>query len=359
MGQPPPRPLASRCRDDHRRSVAVATALPLAACSSPAPGRARRPLRRTGSRRAPRPPPPRRRRRRAPTTPALPGLPRAPCWRSRSTTRPGPVRGSGIERAEVVYVEPVEGGLTRLLAVFSTGAGDLPPEVGPIRSARETDVALLANWGRVALAYSGGSAFTRSVVDQANLAAIPYDAATQGYRRAGDRRAPYNVIGNTQALLARAGTGADHRRPRVPVRARRDRRSPAASVTDRVAGLHGSPSPGTPRAAGTSSPPTAGPTSPPAGRGSAPPPWSLQEVPARLSENRDVNGAQTPVVDLVGPRPGDRAPRRPGLARRVVPAGPRLADRLHGRGRTASPSPWRPGRCGCCWCPAGQAVTVG
>src|SRR5436190_6287731 len=46
----------------------------------------------------------------------------------------------GIDKAAVVYVEPVEGGLTRLLAVFSTGAGALPGEVGPIRSARESDV---------------------------------------------------------------------------------------------------------------------------------------------------------------------------------------------------------------------------
>ena len=29
----------------------------------------------------------------------------------------------------------------------------------------------------------------------------------------------------------------------------------------------------------------------------------LQEVPARLSENRDVNGAQTPVVEVVGHGP--------------------------------------------------------
>ncbi|MDQ6896348.1 MAG: hypothetical protein M3171_07070 [Actinomycetota bacterium] len=45
-------------------------------------------------------------------------------------------------------------------------------------------------------------------VDGVDLAAIPADASTKGYRRAGDRKAPYNVIGDTRALLARAGTGA-------------------------------------------------------------------------------------------------------------------------------------------------------
>ena len=67
----------------------------------------------------------------------------------------------GLNKADIVYVEPVEGGLTRLLAVFSSR---MPPEVGPVRSARESDVDLLANYGRVALAYSGGSAYTVRVL---------------------------------------------------------------------------------------------------------------------------------------------------------------------------------------------------
>ena len=167
--------------------MAVATALALAACSSPAPesgpttaAAAPAPTSTSTSTTTTTPPP-------SPTTPALPGLPGGTVLAVKIDNTAGARPRLGIERAEVVYVEPVEGGLTRLMAVFSTGAGDLPPEVGPIRSARETDVALLANWGRVALAYSGGSAFTRGVVDRANLASIPYDAGTQGYRRAGDR----------------------------------------------------------------------------------------------------------------------------------------------------------------------------
>ena len=50
----------------------------------------------------------------------------------------------GLDRADVVYVEPVEGGLTRLLAVFSRHQA---PEVGPVRSGRETDVTILAQLG--------------------------------------------------------------------------------------------------------------------------------------------------------------------------------------------------------------------
>ena len=41
----------------------------------------------------------------------------------------------GVDAADIVYVEPVEAGLTRLLAIY---ASTLPPEVGPVRSARES-----------------------------------------------------------------------------------------------------------------------------------------------------------------------------------------------------------------------------
>ena len=47
---------------------------------------------------------------------------------------------------------PVEGGLGRILAVFSSR---FPPVIGPVRSAREADLELLAQFGRPAFAYSG------------------------------------------------------------------------------------------------------------------------------------------------------------------------------------------------------------
>jgi Protein of unknown function (DUF3048) N-terminal domain len=39
---------------------------------------------------------------------------------------------TGLSQADIVYVLPVEGGLTRLLAIFSSHP---PPVVGPVRSA--------------------------------------------------------------------------------------------------------------------------------------------------------------------------------------------------------------------------------
>ncbi|MBF6351910.1 DUF3048 domain-containing protein [Nocardia flavorosea] len=49
---------------------------------------------------------------------------------------------AGLAAADMVCVEPVEGGLSRLAAVFSA---DKPPLTGPVRSTRETDLTLLTS----------------------------------------------------------------------------------------------------------------------------------------------------------------------------------------------------------------------
>ena len=60
----------------------------------------------------------------------------------------------GVADADVVFVEQVEGGLTRLIAVFHT---TLSTEVGPVRSVRSTDAQLLPAFGRPALVFAGGA----------------------------------------------------------------------------------------------------------------------------------------------------------------------------------------------------------
>ena len=48
---------------------------------------------------------------------------------------------AGLDRADIVYIEEVEYGITRLAAVFSS---NVPQRIGPVRSARITDIDLLA-----------------------------------------------------------------------------------------------------------------------------------------------------------------------------------------------------------------------
>ena len=72
----------------------------------------------------------------------------------------------GLEDADIVYIEQVEGGLTRLAAVFSSV---IPERVGPVRSARISDIEILSQFGRVAFAYSGAQRKLLPVIAAANL----------------------------------------------------------------------------------------------------------------------------------------------------------------------------------------------
>jgi len=115
---------------------------------------------------------------------------------------------TGVEDADVVYVEPVEGGTTRLLAVFSSR---LPASVGPVRSARESDVTVLAAYGRPALAFSGSAPELAGTLAGASLVPLTPQTAADAFRRDGDRRAPVNLYADPAALLRAAGDASPAR----------------------------------------------------------------------------------------------------------------------------------------------------
>jgi len=77
---------------------------------------------------------------------------------------------TGLNSADLVYVIQVEGGLSRYLAVFDSA--NAPARVGPVRSARQTDIPLLAPFGRVGLAYSGAISGLLPDLAAANLQTI-------------------------------------------------------------------------------------------------------------------------------------------------------------------------------------------
>jgi hypothetical protein len=108
---------------------------------------------------------------------------------------------SGLNDADVVYCEQVEGGLTRLLAVFSSTT---PTTVGPVRSARTSDIELLGQYGRVALAFSGANSGVMAAVRAANLQDDAYDYLTSAYHFDKSRPAPYRFLVDTAAVLAQA-----------------------------------------------------------------------------------------------------------------------------------------------------------
>jgi len=108
---------------------------------------------------------------------------------------------TGLTRADIVYTLPVEGGLSRFLAVFSS---HYPRVIGPVRSAREDDLELLRQFGRPAFAYSGATAALLPYIHATARIVDLYAGTTRGYYRDNNRIAPYNLYAHTKQLLAQS-----------------------------------------------------------------------------------------------------------------------------------------------------------
>ncbi|MEK6649283.1 MAG: DUF3048 domain-containing protein [Actinomycetota bacterium] len=107
----------------------------------------------------------------------------------------------GIDQADVVYIEQVEGGLTRLAAVFSS---IIPIRIGPVRSARISDIDLLAQYGHVAFAYSGAQQKLLPVIAAANLENLGAQRESPLiYTRDPARIAPVDMVLRADLLMAK------------------------------------------------------------------------------------------------------------------------------------------------------------
>lgn len=94
----------------------------------------------------------------------------------------------GLEAADVVTEELVEGGSTRLAAFFWS---ELPDVAGPVRSMRASDIGIVKPAG-AAIVASGGAGPTRARVEGAGIETF-LDGAT-GYARDDARTAPYDLM---------------------------------------------------------------------------------------------------------------------------------------------------------------------
>jgi hypothetical protein len=115
----------------------------------------------------------------------------------------------GLDKAALVYQELVEGGATRFVAVFS-GAPDV--EVGPIRSARQSDLELLQQFGPIGLGFSGANAGVAGIIAKAVRAGtvtdVSYNAVTRAYRLGEQRSDARNFFTNpSQLAAAKPGAG--------------------------------------------------------------------------------------------------------------------------------------------------------
>jgi hypothetical protein len=103
---------------------------------------------------------------------------------------------TGLKQASSIVEMPVEGGLTRLMLVYDSTD---PGQVGPIRSARDYFVKIAESMNAV-LVHDGGSPGAMIAIAHGALPTL--DALHRGdlFERAGQRKAPYNLYSQGDAL---------------------------------------------------------------------------------------------------------------------------------------------------------------
>jgi hypothetical protein len=119
----------------------------------------------------------------------------------------GPI--TGVDRADVIYEYVVEGGITRLVAVFNS---NVPDRIGPIRSVRRTEASIVSPLGGV-FAFSGGAQYALNSIDAAPVVRVDEGSAGAGMFRDPKGYPPNNLYGNGSRLLAKA----PHARPPQPL----------------------------------------------------------------------------------------------------------------------------------------------
>ena len=139
---------------------------------------------------------------------------------------------AGLQSADVVYEELVEGGITRFMALYQCKDAK---EVGPVRSARTTDPKVLVQYDpHAVIAYSGGQLAVVNDVKRAGL--VSFDESTGGnaFWRDDTRYEPAQPVpehGQVACEVGEADGGRGPTAPGVPVRCHDPR--PSASTSRR------------------------------------------------------------------------------------------------------------------------------
>jgi hypothetical protein len=115
----------------------------------------------------------------------------------------------GLTQAAIVYQELVEGGSTRFMAIYE---GPVKGEVGPVRSARESDVDILRGLGKPVLGFSGANRgvlrIFRAAAAKGYLVDASYGQATSAYRLGEHRRDARNFFARPAKLATKGGSAS-------------------------------------------------------------------------------------------------------------------------------------------------------
>jgi hypothetical protein len=161
-------------------SIAVTALLCTAACTSTTPSKAASSSAPTTSSVTPTPTPTK-----PPPKPAknpftgIGGVPRTSTIAVKIDDTPPGRPQVGIDKADIVYIEEAEGGLTRLAAVFGTHK----PAVGYVRSTRPSDPDLLLQFGKITEAASGGGGTALPLLDKSGIKGWINDRGAAYYSR--------------------------------------------------------------------------------------------------------------------------------------------------------------------------------
>lgn len=110
----------------------------------------------------------------------------------------------GLENADIVIEERVEGGIDRLMAVFQSTDASV---IGPVRSVRSTDPPVVRPIGGL-FGYSGGiPPFVRLLRQTGGVLDVGADADGSAYYRRRDRPAPHNLYTSTLVLRQKTPAG--------------------------------------------------------------------------------------------------------------------------------------------------------
>ena len=108
---------------------------------------------------------------------------------------------TGLREADLVYVEEVEWGLTRLAALYNSS---FPKVVGPVRSARISDLEILKQFDSPGLAFSGANKTLLGAVAKSNAVSLSPNEMSNYYFRNNKKEVPHNQMLNFGSLVSKA-----------------------------------------------------------------------------------------------------------------------------------------------------------
>lgn len=111
----------------------------------------------------------------------------------------------GLDKADIVFEEPVEGGITRFIAVYQCQEAS---RIEPVRSGRFVDQQILQPLGKTLFAYSGAIQPVIDAIDSPGslLEDVGAVRASGAYQRDPTRLEPHNLITSTEALYSAGAT---------------------------------------------------------------------------------------------------------------------------------------------------------